>query len=251
MARMEFLKDNPVNTTTMVVASTGTGTFSFLYNRNDSLAYATVGYTTDTSTLLSIEFLGPTVISNILLKNHNLRGYRLFYNSLTANSLAVVSQNSQTSTYFNFASITVNSVQIQMDSAMTTDTERRVGEFVPTERRLQFSENPSSGDYDPSVNLTKIIHSMPDGGKAVFNIRHKFKAKISLDFISSTFRDSLLNIYEEAEPFYFLPFPTTGSDWDRRAHEVIWTNDFNFKHDDNSKTQGYSGEIVIEETPGA
>lgn len=254
MANMEFLKANLVNTTTMVVGSTGTGTFGFLYNRNDSLAYSTVGYTTNTSTLLSIQFSQPTVVSHILMKNHNIKQFRAFYNSATANTFSVdinKTTNSATSSYFGFASITVNSIQIQMDIGISTDTERKIGELVVTERRLQFSVNPSHNDYDPSINLTKIVHSMPDGGKTIFNIREKFRAKIAMEYISSAFNSSLRSVYEDALPLYFLPFPTTGTDWDSRAHEVVWTNDYNFTHAENSKTQGFIGNIVVEETPGA
>lgn len=254
MARMEFLDNNILDTTTMIVASTGTGTFSYAYDRNDSLAYSTVGYTTNTSTIISVEFLGPTVISNLILKNHNLKNFRAFYNSATANTFSVdinKTTNSATSSYFLFASLTVNSIQIQMDSAITNDTERKIGELIVSERRLQFAVNPSHGQYEPVHNITRIIHTMPDGGKTAFNIKRKFKAKIGLEYIEQSFRNSLETVYSSGLPLYFLAFPTTGTDWDNQANEIIWTNSFNFSHDDNSKTQGYSGDIVIEETPGA
>ena len=253
MAVMEFLKANLINTTTMVIASTGTGTFGYLFDRNDSLAYATVGYTTNTSTLINIEFLGPTVISGVLLKNHNLRQFRAFYNSATANTFSIdvnVSSNSATSSYFAFSSVTVNSIQIQLDLAQTTDVERQIGELIVTERRVQFPDNPSYKDYDPSRNNTRIIHRMPDGGVTAFNIKQKFKASLNLEYASDSFTTVLSNIYEEALPLYFLPFPTTTA-WDGRAYEILWTNDFNLAHAENSKTQGFSGKVVIEETPSA
>ena len=101
MANMEFLRANAINTTTMVVASTGTGTFSYLFDRNNGLSYATVGYLTTTSTLVSIEFNPARVISHLVILNHNLRQYRAFYNSATANTFTLainVSSNSQSST---------------------------------------------------------------------------------------------------------------------------------------------------------
>ncbi len=254
MANMEFLTANILNTTTMVVASTGSGTFAYLYNRNDKLAYSTVGNFSGTSTLISFEFLGPTVISNIVMKNHNLKRFRAFYNSATANTFSVdVNQtaNSGTSSYFGFASITVNSIQIQMDSTTAVGAEYKIGELILAEKRLQFAVNPTHDGYDPSKNRTKIVHTMPDGGVTVFNIRNKYRAKIGLEFISQTFRDDLSDVYDEALPNYFLPFPTTGTDWDGVAHEVVWTNDFNFRHEENSKTQGYSGDLLLEETPSA
>lgn len=254
MANMEFLKANFLNTTTMVVSSTGSGTFANLFDRNDNLAWASVGHDADTTTTLSIEFGQNVVLSSIILKNHNLKDFRVFYNSATANTFPTdvnVTGNSLTSSYFNFASTTVSSITLQMDASIPGNDEFKVGELIPTERRIQFDVNPAHRNYNPSVRLTKIIHRMPDGGKTAFNIRNKFRASIDLEFIGDSFHSGLEQVYDESLPIIFVPFPTTGSDWDGRAHEVIWTNDFNFTFGDNSKTQGRSGEIVIEETPNA
>lgn len=254
MANMEFLRANYLNTTTMLKASTGTGTFAYLFNRNVGLGYSTVGHTTNTSTLISIEFQGPTVISNLLLLNHNFKQYRAFYNSATANTFTpAISEttNSQTSTYFNFASITVNSIQIQVDAGIAADVEKKIGELIVTERRLQFPVNPSHENYKPAVRRAKVVHTMPDGGKAVFNIANKYEAKVKYEFISDTFTSQLETVWNEAQPLIFLPFPTTGSTWNGTAPEVVWVSDFDFRHGENSKTQGWTGDLELMETPSA
>ena len=84
----------------------------------------------------------------------------------------------------------------------------------------------------------------------MFNLQNKYKTDIKLTFIATSFRDTLRTIYDEADPLYFLPFPTTTA-WDAVAHEVAWLNDFNFRYSENSKTQGFDGNIVLEETPSA
>lgn len=254
MANMEFLQSNRLNTTTMIVASTGTGTFAYAFDRNTNLSYSTVGNTTNTSTQISIQFIEPTVITHLVLQNHNLLQYRAFYNSLTANTFSPainVTANSQSSTYFSFTGITISSIQIQMDRAMVADVERRIGEVLICNRQFQFTVNPSHGDYKPRTSLTKVLHKMPDGGMTAFNIRNKYHTNIKLEYITTAYRDSLRTVFDNALPVHFLPFPTTGSTWDGMAPEVIWTNDFNFSHAENSKTQGFSGDIELMETPSA
>ena len=50
---------------------------------------------------------------------------------------------------------------------------------------------------------------------------------------------------------YFVPFPTTtAGEWDGKAAECAWVGDFDFKHGENSKTQGFSGSINLRETAG-
>ena len=95
--------------------------------------------------------------------------------------------------------------------------------------------------------MTRIVHKMPDGGVISFTIRPKFKARLRWNFITDAQATSLRNIYETGTAIYFLPFPTTSS-WDGTAHETIWTNEFNFTYAEDSKTQGQSGDITLEET---
>lgn len=252
MARMEFLKQNLIETTTSFTCDAGqTGTLSYLFDRNKALGFTSSDKATSTANpVLTYVFSPAKVISNVLLQNHNLKQFRVFYNSATANSLAVVSANSQTSTYLNFSSITVSSISIQMDDTITPSVEKKIGEWIVTEKRLQFERNPAHNDFEPITARKKIRHEMPDGGIAHFNISNKFKAKLKWKFVTDSFAASLKSVYEDALPFYFTPFPTT-TGWDGIAHEVLWDNDYDFSNDENSRTQGQGGEIRLWETSNA
>ncbi len=249
MARMEFLSANLLNTTTQLKVESNTVTAEYLFDRNTALGYTTSGYNSTTATVVSIEFSTPQVLSHILIQDHNLRAFRLFYDSATANSLQVVSGNSATSHYITFASVTVSSVQLQMDNTIAGSIEKTVGELVFTDRLLQFERNPSVKKWKPTVFRKQIEHSMPDGGTVLFNIRDKYQAGLSWEFITSTFRDDLFDVYAAADPLYFVPFPTTTA-WDGDAYETAWVGDFDFKHATNDKVQGFSGSIMLKETPG-
>lgn len=251
MARMEFLRSNLINTTTSVTGTSNIAGFAqFLFDRNLNFRYSTSGYTSTTVAAISWVFATPTLISQVFLQNHNLRSFQVFWNSLTTNSLLNTTTNSATSTYLSFATITVSSVDVLMNAPITADTERAVGEWAVTERFLQFDNNPTAKNYDPQANMHRIIHRMPDGGVTAFLIRDKYKTKISLDFIASSFRDNLQTMYNSTAAFYFLPEPTT-TGWAGFAREVVWTNPFNFTWGESSKSQGFSGEITLEETSNA
>ena len=257
MALMEFLEQNELYTTTqMTLPSSNTGTGLYLFDRNIGLGFTSVGYATTTTLVLGFSFSSPVRLSHILLQNHNLRDFRIYYNSVTANSLLINATNSATSTYLSFSTVSsIDSVDIQINGvfntagASATDTEKKLGEAVFTERRLQFERNPSAPNWKPSLRRKQIIHEMPDGGVKVYNIRDKFRAQLSWQFVTDTFATNLRTVFTEALPLYFLPFPTS-TGWASEAYEVAWIGDYNFTYGDNAKAGGQNGSIEIMETAG-
>lgn len=250
MANMEFLTANLLNTTTQAKVDSNTDTVEFLFDGNLKIGYSTEGYSSNTSTILSIEFDSPTIISHVLMQVHNLKDFRVFYDSVTANSLDVTSSNSATSSYISFSSVTVSSIQIQMDQAMTADTEKEINELVIAERQTQFERNPNIKNYKPIIDRTQVRHVMPDGGITLFNVRDKFKTKLKWEFITQSFHDTLKDIYDDGDALVFVPFPTTTA-WDGNGYEVVWSKDFDFKHSTNDKQQGFGGNIILEQTANA
>lgn len=255
MALMEFLKANKLNTTTMLVMqASNTGTAAYLLDRNRGQKFSSVDYNSTTASVISIVFDSPTVLSHVLLQNHNLKSFRVYYDSVTANSLGIVTANSQTSTYLSFSSVTVSSVDIQMDTTIAGSVEKEIGELILTERRLQFEVNPSTNNYKPKTRRKKIRHEMPDGGVKLLQIADKFSAKIEFDYISDSFTSALTSVFDDGNPLTFVPFPTTtawGGTKMGEAYEVLITSDLDFAYGTNDKTQGYNGSIMIEETPSA
>lgn len=256
MALMEILQQSLLNTTTQITttANNGAGTFQYSFDRNIRLGYSTVGYSSSTVAGFSIVFSQTTPVSHILIQNHNLRQFRAYYNSVTANSLAVVAGNSATSTYLSFATVSVSNIELEMELQMSSgavqaDIEKTFGEIIVANRQLVFARNPSVQDWTPSFKRKQLIHEMPDGGIKAYQIRDKFQTKLKWSFITETFRNDLYTIYSSAAAFYFVPFPTTSA-WDGQAYEVLWPGDFDFKHGDNSKSQGFGGSVLFRETTG-
>ena len=251
MAEMRFYDTNDLNTTTIVtVDSPNTGTVSLAFDRDPKTQWVTVGYGTNTSTIFSVEFPTATVIDTIFLQNHNLKQFRVFYDSATANTFSNdinETTNSDTSNIFTFNTVTVSSVQLQVDLAQTDDTEKKVGEFYIGGLLLDFERNPHHADYKPKLDRKQVIHSMPNGGKVQYLIDDKFTAQIKWKFLTNSFKEELFAVYDTSSAFYFVPFGTTSS-WDGDGYEVVWTNDWDFIYSSNNKPAGWGGKIIIEET---
>jgi hypothetical protein len=248
---MEFLKENLINTTSMILVDSNTDTVENIIDKNINLKYYTLNYNSTTSCIISIEFDTPTVISNILILNHGLKSYRAWYDSMTANAFnpAInISNNSDTSSYYYFASVTVGSVQLEMYSSIVSNEEKKVGELIVSERLLKLDNNPSADNYNPSFNQKQILHEMPDGGMISFKIQNKNKFNLNLPFITSSIHNTLKTMYENNNEMVFMPFPTATS-WDGIASPVVWIGQFNFKYSANVKAIGFTGSILLEEVP--
>ena len=246
---MEFLTQNKINTTTLITVDSSSLTADRLINRNINDQYETDGYDTNASTIIDIAFSASTIITNVIIQNHNLENFRIFYDSTTANSLGVFSGNSDASTYISFASVTVSSVQLQLDTA-TDNGEKAIGQFIIAERRLEFERNPSVKNFKPMIDRTQVRHVLADGGVSLYNIRDKYKVQMKFFFITETFHEQLLDIYNTALPVYYVPFPTTSA-WEGNAYEMVWSKDFDFKYATNVRSIGYTGQMTLEETTNA
>jgi hypothetical protein len=91
---------------------------------------------------------------------------------------------------------------------------------------------------------------MADGGITLHNIKDKYKVNMKFTFIAESFYNSLLDIYRDSQPIYFVPFPTTSS-WLGNAYEMVWSKDFDFKYSTNVRGIGYTGKLILEETTNA
>lgn len=249
MALMEFLSPNKLNTTTMVtVAASSTATVAYLFDRNIQRTFITIGFTGTSVTTITIS-LSAAVVSHVLLQNHNLKEFSVYYNDTTTNALFSSSTNSATSTYISFASITVSSINIRLVEA-TNSQEKRIGEVVIAERKLTFERNPTIESYAPTTFRKQVVHAMPDGGTTIYHIRDRFRGKLAWQYVTETFRDSLFAIYRTGEIVNFLTAPTA-TGWNGQAYECQWLDKFDFKFSSNVQSAGYTGSIQLQQIPGA
>lgn len=247
---MEFLKQNFLDTTTLVTVNDGSTTVENLFDRDVDTKYSRDINTGTAQQDIVLSFSSSVVVSKLFIQNHNLKRFQLFFDGNSGNTFTPqISEttNSATSNYFSVLSITVSSITLRMFSTTTGNNSAIVGQFYAGNLMLNFERNPSAADYKPTIQRKQVLHKMPNGGVVQFIVDEKFKADIKWKFVTNSFTTQLLNIYETGTAFYFVPFPTTTS-WDGRASEVVWTNAFDFRHSSNNKEAGQGGKIQIMET---
>ncbi len=254
---MIILRPNFFDTITTATVTSGTVTVTNMIDNNIDTQYESSGFNDDlTSTTISIDFTDTQTVSNIVLLNHNLKDYSIYYNSNVANVFSpdlVFTTNSETSQYFSFTTVTtITNITLLMNKTITADEEKKVGQFIINNLFYDFTTDrlPTAKNYDPTIFKKQIKHVMSDGGINLYNIAEKFKSRIKLDFVPTSTQVILKSIYDSNDPVIFIPFETTSS-WDADIFEVVWTGNFNIKKfTNNNREIGFTGDIIFEEVPG-
>lgn len=244
----------------MVTPSTGTGTALYLFDRYPSKSYESSGDNDDlTTTSIVVEFPSAVNVNRIALQNINLKSFKIYHSSNTANLITLTTTcgtnssewtgNSSTNLYLIFATTNVTSIGIAATATIDANEEKRIGELWISRTAVEFDRNPSARDYKVSIDRKEYSHIMSDGGTAIYVIGDNYKADIRYTYVNSTTQSQLEDIHNEWSPFVIVPDPT-GTSWSAQIYEVNWIGDFDFvQYSDNYKGNGYQGTIRLRETP--
>ncbi len=256
---MEFLTGNYVNTTTQITVNSNTSTVDRLFNRDPLYQYYSASFADDnTTSSILITFDQTTNVSRIALVDTNFKEFRLFYNGATANSFAlsnadttasVYTGNADDNKYFRFPTTACTSITIEAKKTQTANQEKLLGLLVISDLYLTLSLIPNARGYKPKIAPKQIVHKMSDGGSRIHNVKKKWEAVLDLDYVNTSQRDSLRDIYELGAEFNFCPFGTA-TGWDALLFEAIWDGPFQFyEFSDNASASGFSGKVTMKETP--
>ena len=257
---MTFYRQNYLDTSTMIAVNNGTSSASNLYDRDSDSYYLSVGDNDDaTTSTIAIELDSTVTVDRIILEGINFKGFRVYYNSNSANlitlddNLTTTSEwvtNSVTNMYLKFNSATaIKSVFIEATTTMVANEEKKIYECWITELKQEFDYNPSSKNYKPKLKRKEYAHKMSDGGTSVSVIaKGRFEATIKRKFVTETERDNLKTLYDLWEPLVFIPEPT-GTSWNAEVYEINWVGDFDFyTFASDFKGNGFSGKMKIKES---
>lgn len=257
---MDFLKSNYLETTTSLTILSGTDTASYILRRNLDFQYVTSGYNSD-STVASIRvnFLETMTVSRIAIMGHNLKDYRIYYNGVTANTFAFTTtsstvtsnfaSNSETSQYFECTPVGCTSVSIDMRKTLIADTEKAIGYLMLSDIHFQLDRPPPSKGFKINVDPKDVVHTLSDGGTRIHNVADKYVVNLSYNYLSTSQRNSLYNLWKLHNEFIFCPFGTATS-FDEILFPCVWTGNFEFfNFSDNAISSGHSGKINLMETP--
>jgi len=251
---------NFLNTTTMVSVSTGTDTSSFLFDRESTNSFQSNGDNSDlTTTTLTVNFTSTEIVDRIILQNINLKSFKVYYNSNSANVFSITSAltgttewtgNSATSLYLILESAkTIGSLTIEATSTISANEEKKIGELWLTQNLLTFDQNPQAKGYKAETERKEWTHEMSDGGTVIYALSDKFSTRIKRKYVDQDEYDTLKTIHKIWDAIVFVPFPT-GTAWNSEIYEVTWVGPFTFEtYADNYKENGFTGSIRLQETP--
>ncbi|MCP4586762.1 hypothetical protein [Pseudoalteromonas sp.] len=266
MANMEVHYKNYFNTTTLCDPNTGTDTVANLIDRNKTTQYSSSGKNDDTAGVtIAVEFLSSRNINRICLQNINLKGFKIYYSSNSANTIDNLtstcetstsqwSENSSTSMYLIFPTTAMTSVFIVATTTMIANQEKKIGQIWCDQTYLKFENNPSYKNYKVTPGDAKEhTHEMVGGGWTNYRLGKYFKADIKMQYQSASMTSDFNDLHDEKSSFVFVPYPT-GSSWFNYDYEGIfecnWIGNFDFApSQDNFVQTGYNGKIKLRETP--
>lgn len=248
---MDFLRANIFNTTTMMSVTSNASRARYLIDGNPLNRYISSGET-NTVTVFNLVFSEPTVISHLILLNQNFDEIYIYYDNTSTNFIYFNCSNSAENLYINVGSTTVSSIQVVVGRTMTIGDEKRCGGFIATEKLFSV-DNPSFKNFEHKIIRNQIVHKMPDGGDSIYNVRDNFRGVARWDFLSATDKENLFSLFSGHIPFIVVPDPEEDNpalyeatpNWDGGAHEVEWSNEWNFKPTTLFNAAGYSGSMDI------
>jgi hypothetical protein len=217
---MELLKANKFSTTTAIAVGSNTNSAEYIMDPDTSFQYVTSGLADDTTIgSITVSFDETTTISRIGMLGINLRGFNLFYDGVTANTFAITStgatstsqwtSNSETAMYLEVAAVQCTSVTLDMKTTIVANSEKAIGYFVASEERLTFPQIPAAKNYKPRRFSKEIMHQLSDGSMRIQSVATKHSADITLEYITTAFRNDLKTVFDLHEGMIFVPFGTT------------------------------------------
>lgn len=257
---MEIWKASYCQTTTQFTVNSNTLSVANIMNPDKTVQYYTDGLNNDlTIASMTIAFDATTTVDRIAILGTNLKKFRIFYNGLTANTFGMTSTGATTTSYWTGNSedsmvlrlngaVACTSVTFDMYSTQVADSEKAIGYLAISRLDSELERQPSSGQYKPKVDPEQVVHTMSDGGTRIHTVNKKFAFDIKLKFVSRTFRDYLLDLYNSRNNFIFCPFGTA-TGWDEVIADVVWPGNFEFYSlSDDAQSAGYMGTISLKET---
>jgi len=254
---MEFIEANFINTTTQITVDSNTSGAENLFNRDPVIQYFTSGFNNDlTQASITIAFTETLSVSRIIMQNHNLKSFDVFFNGATASTFSLTGStiastfttNSETSLYMTADAVNATSVTLDMKTTIVANSDKAIGLFALSALKLDFDRIPSSKNYNPLLAPKEIVHTLSDGGTRVHTVQDKKRAQVKFKFITTSFRDDLKDVFDEHGEFMFVAFPTMTA-WDEFFFEAVWPSPFGFfKFSLDAASAGFSGTINLRET---
>lgn len=255
---MEFLKPNFIDDTVQFVVNSNTLLADWVKNPDVRYQYVSQGFNDDnTIASIKINFAATVTASRLGLTGINSKEFRIYYDGVTANALALLSgatttsvwsSNSETGMFLQYTPVAMTSLTIEMKKTMVANAEKAIGYLVISQERLTFDRLPAAKNYSPIQGSEEVVHRLSNGRTRIQTIGDVWDFQLKLDYVSASMKNSLKTIFEMHTSHIFVPFGTTTS-WDKVMRPVVWPAPFDFeRYSDNAANTGFEGTINLLET---
>lgn len=262
MSEPKFYNKNVLSSTSQLSGSyvSGSSTLSRLFDRGDSIQWASVGANGDWIPIdMRVSVNAGTVISTIVVKNHNFvsGGTGFSFSWWNGSSWANFSNESRTivtDTFgkvhtivtFTAQALQTTGVLLYFQSTGTHD-EKRIGEIIMTD--VNFV-GPDFASYDPRWREKTKDVVLGDGSlhrvytKDEAGRTGKYEASAKFTYLTKQQRDNLKSLKDSATHFIVQPESVTNPE---EFYTVHWANAWDEKYMSSYKGAGYEVALNLRE----
>jgi len=218
---IKFFKKNQGADAT-VSASSGDSSSKFILDLDVDTYWTSVGSSDAETETITIQFDGSKTIDRVLLLDHNFKSFNVkYYNGVTyvafANvigiggvSLSGITETtfSQSSSYYEFDSVSTTAIQISVTTTQTTNAEKYLSQAIGTSELGTFVGYPEVSSIDLSRNsrMKKTLsgrYSVQKSQQTMgFNIRFRNYPSTS---VYNADIDLAITLFESEDPFLIYP----------------------------------------------
>lgn len=205
-----FYTNNKLNDDcTYTFTSASTSSAMYLYDRKRNYKLYSVGSNDATPEVWDIEFQSGNAqtISAIFMDSHNIKSGTIKYwngSTFTDFSTAIsLSNNTAETSFWAFNSVSTTKIRLTLNTTMTTNAQKVVGELVVFNLLGTPESQPSS--YTIKYKERSFEHKTATAGSVY--VYFGKKASINVTFSDATYSDVALfeTLKNLGEPFYFYP----------------------------------------------
>jgi hypothetical protein len=216
------------------VVSSGAGAIGSIYDRDKTTQWKSSGANDDTTTVtIDVTFFEGTIatsrtITRILVLNHNLKLFNLYYwDGAAWQLIQAYTAVAAAYTVCTFAAQTTAKIRLEMVTTQTPNQEKAVGSLIATDLWMNIGYDFDT--YDLQFREKVKVITLGDGSIRKFNIRgngnrvQKYEAHAAWSFLPVATMDALKAIKESNTPFLWYPESVTSPDEIYYCHWVsVW-----------------------------
>jgi hypothetical protein len=157
---IDLLNPNTTITITDTVAdNNGQAIVNFMRNRNSDTAWITTNSTDAANTEVLVDMGDSQTVEDILIINHNLKSYEVFYYDGAAyNSLYTTSSDIGNTTHLtNFGTIETSKIKIIIAGTQVANADKYIGRLIITKEIGTFSGYPQIKSPTHGTNKSKTV----------------------------------------------------------------------------------------------